>query len=848
MKPTRGQTPRRVPLSRSSSQDSSLDSANFVENKVAVYCRVRGPPRNDACIELDGDKEVVLTPPEVSRNYGREGKKCTFTRAFSETATQKEVFEHVGRPLMKEFLVENHNALYFCYGVTGSGKTHTMEGTSTDPGIMARSISVLFKSIGEDNLLPKYKYVCDDQKPGEFKMSTENEQQDLLIKSRQGQNRRNFRTDNIFISEDDSAIEDLQDGYKCAVFISYFQIYNDRIYDLLDNNKTKDWSSTYNYVVKCVEVQVNSVYEAMQKFHEGQRQRQVEATNLNSQSSRSHCVFNIRLLKVQHSNGEFSSTYQCPMLSLVDMAGSERTNRTGNTDDKRMYEAGKINNSLGTLRECIKGLRENQKKRRAGRSEDTLPYRNSKITMMFKDFFEGKNGCGTLRMMVCVNPQPDDYDENIYVMDFAEMTSKVKIKYETPIQRTLFTPGQAVGNEAYRDALRRAATNTPATVTNSVYSPIYSLGPDWPPLRLNQCDDEDTLDNLERYLTKRVTTRNTLVEDLQGRIEAFRSRLVEAEKEIIVLREENSRLKGGSDGERRRIQDLEKRLVNAENANTSLQRKNAALNDVKSVLEKELDDKERQINVNKEKNLRSNKKLKTQLSHQEAIIREQEERIEAKHSENERHRFDKNKLRKISKILTVSDPDVSSREYETPRKPLTSARSNQNVFATPVPTPRRSIAIANPRYRRSRSAGNVWIDHQAKTPVPNNAIMQPSNMKKKRSVTKVSEKDFADPKNTNYALTHQEQDSEGDLETKIYKGEIIPTKSGGAQIVFNDVEIHTQKSPERSPSRPMTRRSKRSSRTSVEELQAAATPVRERAAAFENKVGGHKRQKTAAFR
>ena len=85
---------------------------------------------------------------------------------------------------MKEFLVENHNALYFCYGVTGSGKTHTMEGTSTDPGIMARSISVLFKSIGEDNLLPKYKYVCDDQKPGEFKMSTENEQQDLLIKSR----------------------------------------------------------------------------------------------------------------------------------------------------------------------------------------------------------------------------------------------------------------------------------------------------------------------------------------------------------------------------------------------------------------------------------------------------------------------------------------------------------------------------------------------------------------------------------------------------------------------------------------------------------------------------------------
>lgn len=80
-----------------------------------------------------------------------------------------------------------------------------------------------------------------------------------------------------------------------------------------------------------------------------------------------------------------------------------------------------------------------------------------------------------------------------------------------------------------------------------------------------------------------------------------------------------------------------------------------------------------------------------------------------------------------------------------------------------------SIAISNPRYRRSRSAGQVWIDHQPKTPVVTNTIMQPSNLKKRRSVTKVNEKDFADPKCSNYALTHQEQDTDGDLETKIYK-------------------------------------------------------------------------------
>ena len=58
------------------------------------------------------------------------------------------------------------------------------------------------------------------------------------------------------------------------------------------------------------------------------------------------------------------------------------------------------------------------------------------------------------------------------------------------------------GNEAYREALRRVG-NTPAAtstsgVPNSVYSPIYSLGPDWPSLEMKQCDDEDTLDNLEQ--------------------------------------------------------------------------------------------------------------------------------------------------------------------------------------------------------------------------------------------------------------------------------------------------------------------------------------------------------------
>ena len=79
-----------------------------------------------------------------------------------------------------------------------------------------------------------------------------------------------------------------------------------------------------------------------------------------------------------------------------------------------------------------------------------------------------------------------------------------------------------------------------------------------------------------------------------------------------------------------------------------------------------------------------------------------------------------------------------------------------------------SVAVSNPRYRRSRSAG-VMVDHQAANAVPTNTIMQPSNLKKKRSVTKLSEKDLLDPKTSNYALTTQEQDSDGGIVTTIYK-------------------------------------------------------------------------------
>lgn len=71
-------------------------------------------------------------------------------------------------------------------------------------------------------------------------------------------------------------------------------------------------------------------------------------------------------------------------------------------------ETGKINQSLLVLRRCFEQLRENTRKRKIG--EVPVPYREQKLTLLFKSYFEGH---GKIRMIVCVNPRPSDYEENI---------------------------------------------------------------------------------------------------------------------------------------------------------------------------------------------------------------------------------------------------------------------------------------------------------------------------------------------------------------------------------------------------------------------------------------------------
>ncbi|PSN49609.1 hypothetical protein C0J52_12829 [Blattella germanica] len=166
------------------------------------------------------------------------------------------------------------------------------------------------------------------------------------------------------------------------------------------------------------------------------------------------------------------------------------------------------------------------------------------------------------------------------------------------------------------------------------------------------------------------------------------------------------------------------------------------------------------------------------------------------------------KLRKMRRIL---DKETTFNACT----PLHATKYVTNIYQTPIASDsnnvvsshssRRGLAVSNTRHRRSRSAGDeLWLDHRPAMPVELGTVLQPT-MKKRKSITKLTDaKDVTNPKTSKYCLMTQEQDSAGEVETRLYKADVVPTTGGGAQVIFKDVETLKQHSPTSSPPRKRT--------------------------------------------
>uniref|UniRef100_A0A3P9LEZ8 Kinesin family member 4 n=2 Tax=Oryzias latipes TaxID=8090 RepID=A0A3P9LEZ8_ORYLA len=338
------------------------EDAKVIPVRVALRCRPLVPKEiNEGCQCC-----LAFVPGEPQVIVGTE-KAFTYDYVFDPTAEQEEVFSSAVSPLLRG-LFRGYHATVLAYGQTGSGKTYSMGGTYTsaqenDPsvGVIPRVIKKIFEE-------------------------------------------REKKTDSEF-----------------SLSISYLEIYNEDILDLLCSSKDKPSISIREdpkdgiKIVGLTERQVSSAQEMVNCLELGNAARTVGSTAMNAASSRSHAIFTITLEQRKGLNKVDSIVSK---LHLVDLAGSERQKKTKAEGD-RLKEGISINRGLLCLGNVISALGDESKK------NTFVPYRDSKLTRLLQDSLGGNSH--TL-MIACISPADSNMEETINTLRYADRARKIKNK------------------------------------------------------------------------------------------------------------------------------------------------------------------------------------------------------------------------------------------------------------------------------------------------------------------------------------------------------------------------------------------------------------------------------------
>ncbi|XP_034286265.1 kinesin-like protein KIF20B isoform X1 [Pantherophis guttatus] len=426
------------------SQRESLESKERIHVCLRVKPILELEKEHDTqgCVSVVDSTSIILKAPKGSKTFRLSEKnlrqlvqKFTFSQVFGPITTQEELFDGAVKQPTLDFL-RGHSRLIFTYGVTNAGKTHTYRGTDEDRGILPRTLDMVFQSIGNKlypdmNLKP---HRCRDYR----NLSKEEVREEIsaknvllrLLKEVDCHSNSSRTADNCEDKKepekeaDQSDLEEQRD-VKYSLWVSFCEIYNECIYDLLlpiSNEKRRKMLRLaqdikgYSYVKDLQWIQVSNSKEAYKLMKVGLRHQSYASTKLNANSSRSHSIFTVKMLKI---DSETMRVMQVNELFLCDLAGSERCTRTCN-EGERLKESGNINTSLLILGKCIGALKSNQQTK----LQQHIPFRESKLTHFFQGFFSGK---GKVCMIVNVSQSPSAYDETLNVLKFSAIAQKVMV-------------------------------------------------------------------------------------------------------------------------------------------------------------------------------------------------------------------------------------------------------------------------------------------------------------------------------------------------------------------------------------------------------------------------------------
>mmetsp|Transcript_6651 Transcript_6651/g.10707 ORF Transcript_6651/g.10707 Transcript_6651/m.10707 type:complete len:1252 (-) Transcript_6651:88-3843(-) len=311
-----------------------------------------------------GGQQVVLTAKGEKHQY-------QFDHVFSPTTSQDLVFDRLGKPLLVKAF-DGYNSTIFAYGQTGSGKTHTMmnhKGGPTERGLIPRINEGLFERIKIE--------------------TSESETRRFLV---------------------------------CC---SFLEIYNEIIFDLLvPRSKQKsgggleirEQKGIGVYVKDLTEVVVDGADKLNQMIEQGFENRMTAATKMNDTSSRSHCIF---IIKLHQKDAQDESKNTFSKVNLVDLAGSERAKSTEAEGD-RLKEGANINKSLSALGNVINALSSMS----SGSKKVFVPYRNSKLTRVLQESLGGNSLC---TMVAAMSPADANAEETLSTLNYARRAKTIKV-------------------------------------------------------------------------------------------------------------------------------------------------------------------------------------------------------------------------------------------------------------------------------------------------------------------------------------------------------------------------------------------------------------------------------------
>uniref|UniRef100_A0A9J8BYD0 Kinesin-like protein KIF19 n=3 Tax=Cyprinus carpio TaxID=7962 RepID=A0A9J8BYD0_CYPCA len=343
------------------------------DHQLTVALRIR--PLNDAEIEegattvahkIDRQMVVLMDPCEDSDNVLRSNrsreKTYMFDVVFDYTATQEDVYVATTKNLI-DGVIAGYNATVFAYGPTGAGKTYTMLGLDSEPGIYIQTLNDLFR-----------------------------------------------------------AIEDSTEDLDCSVYMSYIEIYNEIIRDLLNPSsgylELREDAKGEIRIAGITEFSTCNAKEIMALLTKGNKQRTQESTAANKTSSRSHAILQVTV-KQKSRVKDINEEVRVGKLFMVDLAGTERASQTQNRG-KRMKEGAHINRSLLALANCINALSE-----KGGKGAQFVNYRDSKLTRLLKDALGGNS---RTVMITHISPASSNFEESRNTLVYADKAKNIRTK------------------------------------------------------------------------------------------------------------------------------------------------------------------------------------------------------------------------------------------------------------------------------------------------------------------------------------------------------------------------------------------------------------------------------------